>query len=390
MDFIIFLHVFTITNKLLLFLLFFSKRNNSLANKMLALLILLPAFPMVSNYIFYTEDISHFPPSLFLTQAILSFFGPIYFFYCKEMMGISFKRNRKNLLHLLPCIFVILLWINYAISSEIDQQKFMASFLSGDETTLVMVIASAGPTIIVLIYILVAAQWVYKRIKVSKDVFTNLETLKINYIREFIWVMLIELIMLTTAYTFTPVFYVDLVWVPVLGNLMYFYIIYKSYNYGMLFSEKDYKEYKDLYAPLNLYIEETESKKYLKSPLSSAQIDEYAELLTMGFENQDWHLDPELNLNTLSVNSDIPTHYISQIINQKFEKNFFDYVNYYRVEAFKTKLNDPSVEHIKFEELAYMCGFNSKATFQRAFKKHTGMTPSEYRDTEISFSRTGN
>lgn len=390
MDFIIILHVFTITNKLLLFLLFFLKRNNSLANKMLALLILLPAFPIASNYIFYTADISYFPPSLFLTQAILSFFGPIYFFYCKEMMGISFKRNRKKLLHLLPCIFIILLWINYAVSSETEQQKFMESFLSSEEATLEMIIASAVPMLIVLSYILTSALWVYKRIKVFKNVFTNLETLKIKYIQEFIWIMLIELVILMTAYTFTPVFYVDLVWVPILGNLMYFYIIYKSYNYGVLFSEEDYEEYKDLYAPLNLYIEEAESKKYLKSALSSAQMDEYAALLTTGFESQDWHLDPELNLNTLSLKSDIPTHYISQIINQKFEKNFFDYVNFYRVEAFKTKLKDPAFEPIKFEELAYMCGFNSKATFQRAFKKHTGMSPSEYRNSEISSSLVGN
>lgn len=305
------------------------------------------------------------------------------------MMGIPFKYNRKNLLHLLPCVFVLLLWINYAISGEISQQKFVQGFLLGEEATFAMAIASGGAAIIVFVYILITARWVYKRIKISKDIFTNLETLKINYIREFIWVMIIEIVILAIAYTFTPVLYVDLVWVPILGNLMYFYIVYKSYNYGMLFSEKNYKIYKNLYEPLNLYIQESESKKYVKSALSQEQIDEYAVLLTKGFESEHWHLDPELNLNTLSLKSDIPTHYISQIINQKFKKNFFDYVNFYRVEAFKTKLKDSAFEHIKFEELAYMCGFNSKATFQRAFKKHTGITPSEYQHNEISSSLIG-
>lgn len=307
---------------------------------MLALLILLPAFPVLANYIFYTKGILYFPFTLFLSQTIFSFFGPIYFFYCKEMLGIPFEYSRKNLLHLLPFIFLLLLWGNYAISSEVSQQKFVQSFLLGEEATFAMAIASGAATLIVLIYILVSAQLVYKRIKISKDVFTNLETLRINYIREFIWVMIIEIIILTIAYTVTPVLYVDLVWVPILGNVMYFYIIYKSYNYGMLFSEKDYKIYKDLYEPLNLYIEEAESNKYSKSALSLEQMDEYAALLTEGFESQNWHLDPELNLNTLSVKSDIPTHYISQIINQKFEKNFFDYVNFYRVDAFKIKLKD--------------------------------------------------
>ncbi len=357
---------------------------------MLAWLILLPAFPVMANYLFYTKGVFCFPFSLFLSQAIFSFFGPIYLLYCKEMMGIPFKGNRKQLLHLLPCILVLLLWINYAVSGEISQHKFVEGFLLGGEMTFAMVIASGGATLIVFIYILVSAHLVHKRIKISKDIFTNLETLKINYIREFIWVMIIEIIVLAIAYSFTPVLYVDLVWVPILGNTMYFYIIYKSYNYGMLFSEKDYKVYKDLYEPLNLYIEESESNKYLKSALSSTQMDGYAALLKEGFEGKHWHLDPELNLNTLSAKSDIPTHYISQIINQKFKKNFFDYVNFYRVEAFKIMLKDPAFAHIKLEELAYMCGFNSKATFQRAFKKHAGMTPSQYQNSEITSSLAGN
>ena len=357
---------------------------------MLALLILLPAFPVLSNYIFYINDISLFPISLFLSQLIFSFFGPIYFFYCREMMGIPFKHSPKNLIHLLPCIFVILLWINYGISSESEQQKFIQSFLSNEGTNLVMAISSGGATLIVFIYILVSAHLVYKRTKYSKDVFTNLQTLKINYIQEFIWVILLEIITLFIAYMFVPVWDIDLIWVPILGNLMYFYIIYKSYNYGMLFSEQDYILYKNRYTPLNMYMEDIESKKYLGSNLSPEKMDEYAELITQGFENQSWYLDPELNLSMLSVKSAIPTHYISQIINQKFEKNFFDYVNYYRVEAFKVKLKDPNFEHIKFEELAYMCGFNSKATFQRAFKKHTRMTPSEYLNYSIKSSSSGN
>src|SRR5690606_17601982 len=89
---------------------------------------------------------------------------------------------------------------------------------------------------------------------------------------------------------------------------------------------------------------------------------------------------PELNLGLLSEKINIPSHYISQTINQKFEKNFFDYVNSWRVEELKTKLRDDKFSHLKLEELAYICGFNSKAAYQRAIKKHTGMTTTEYRN----------
>src|SRR5690606_30642115 len=111
-----------------------------------------------------------------------------------------------------------------------------------------------------------------------------------------------------------------------------------------------------------------------------------AQRLTDGFVTQRWHLDPELNLSVLSTKSAIPSHYISQVINQKFEKNFFDFVNSYRVDELKIKLTNTALTHLKLEELAYMCGFNSKAAYQRAFKKHTGMTPTDYRHSRSGLS----
>src|SRR5690606_13701216 len=160
-------------------------------------------------------------------------------------------------------------------------------------------------------------------------------------------------------YIFNPVLYVNIVWIPIVSNLMYFYIIYKSYNCGVIFSEKDYESFQEKYIPLNQYIEEGILERYANSVLSEQKLEEYADKLTMGFENEQWYLDPELNLSVLSVKSGISAHYISQTINQCFDKNFFDYVNSYRVESLKIKLKDPTFDYIKLEELAYMCGFNS-------------------------------
>src|SRR5690606_12959090 len=99
-----------------------------------------------------------------------------------------------------------------------------------------------------------------------------------------------------------------------------------------------------------------QSKRYLNSSLSAQKANEYATRLKEGFEKHQWHLDPELNLNLLAEKSGIPAHHISQTINQKFKKNFFDFVNSYRVETLKEKLLQPEFNHIKLEELAYMCG----------------------------------
>lgn len=386
MDWIAFLLIFTIVNKVLLFFLFFFRKNNSLANRLLALIILLPVFPILANYIFYMGDISAFPSWLFSTQLLFSFFGPIFLLYCLEVTGRPFKYNRSKLLHLIPSIFVVLLWVNYAFSGEVTHQKLIDSFVIEKEGGLELIIASAGPLITVLVYILLSARVIYLHRIAFKEVFTNLEGLKINYIREFIQVIIIGMIILAVVYTFNPVLYVNIVWIPLVSNLMYFYIVYKSYNCGVIFSEKDYEDFQKLYIPLNQYIEERKLEKYAGSTLSEQKINEYANSLKEGFENEQWYLDPELNLNVVSVKSGIAAHYISQTINQQFDRNFFDYVNAYRIEELKKKLEDTAFNHIKLEELAYMCGFNSKAAYQRAFKKHTNMTPTEYKNIRSELS----
>ncbi|MFK7979943.1 MAG: helix-turn-helix domain-containing protein [Saprospiraceae bacterium] len=91
------------------------------------------------------------------------------------------------------------------------------------------------------------------------------------------------------------------------------------------------------------------------------------------------HLEPELTLAQLSKQIKIPTHYLSQVINEKLACNFLDFVNRYRIEDAKQKLTDAKYSHYTIISIAYEAGFNAKSTFYAAFKKQTGMTPSQYR-----------
>jgi AraC-like DNA-binding protein len=70
--------------------------------------------------------------------------------------------------------------------------------------------------------------------------------------------------------------------------------------------------------------------------------------------------------------------YLSQLINKKSEKNFRDFINQFRIEEFKKRARDPDSKNYTLLSIAYECGFNSKATFNRVFKNHTGITPSTF------------
>ena len=381
MDWILFLIVFTLVNKLLIFSLFWFKKNNSTANKLLSLLILFSAIPILSNYIIYSGGVQQFPHFIFIYQIFANMVGPAFFFYCMEMIGRPFVLNRNKLLHLIPAIFPLIFWIDFLYLPALERQEFVANYLNADSLNWRMIIASITPPLFALPYFLIASRQVYKYTSTVKKVYTDVEKLKTKYIREFVSLMLAELLALFVLYAFCPVKDVEMIWLPILNNIYYFYVVYKAYNYSVIFSEKDYQEYLKLYSPLTEYIEEKKQGKYTSSILSDEKIIEYSTKLKQGFIEERWYLEPELNLRTLSQKSGIPAHYISQVINQQFGMSFFDYVNSCRVEELKRNLLDISKDNITIEGLAYMSGFNSKAAFQRAFKKHIGMSPKEYRKT---------
>ncbi len=96
-------------------------------------------------------------------------------------------------------------------------------------------------------------------------------------------------------------------------------------------------------------------------------------------EEEKLFLEPELHIEDLAIKLKIQTHHLSKLLNNQLDKNFFEYINEYRVEEFKKLVADPKNKNISILGLAMDAGFNSKATFYRFFKNSTGLTPSEFK-----------
>ncbi len=92
-------------------------------------------------------------------------------------------------------------------------------------------------------------------------------------------------------------------------------------------------------------------------------------------------LNPGLNLAAMSAATGFTQKTISSVLNQHLQKSFNEFVNEYRVNAFKEKMLEPSMNNLTIAGIAAACGFNSQATFQRTFKELTGKSPSEFRKT---------
>ncbi len=75
----------------------------------------------------------------------------------------------------------------------------------------------------------------------------------------------------------------------------------------------------------------------------------------------------------------MPSYQLSQVINIGFQQNYYDLINSLRIAEAKRMISTPSTQNLKIIAIAYDVGFNSKSTFNAAFKKHAGMTPTQYK-----------
>jgi ligand-binding sensor domain-containing protein/AraC-like DNA-binding protein len=125
--------------------------------------------------------------------------------------------------------------------------------------------------------------------------------------------------------------------------------------------------------------DETGEKKYKTSALLPETVETVLPRLMLLMEQEKIYLDADLTLYKLAKQLNVHYNHLSQIINEKLKHSFNDFINSYRIEEARKKLENPGESKKTILEIAYETGFYSKSVFNTAFKKFTGMTPSEFR-----------
>ncbi|MFS4466339.1 helix-turn-helix domain-containing protein [Maribacter sp. 2210JD10-5] len=123
-----------------------------------------------------------------------------------------------------------------------------------------------------------------------------------------------------------------------------------------------------------------------KATVSISNENAYFKELSRLLEKEHIYRDAELSLSSLSERLNISVTYLSQLVNTISNQNFSDYINQYRVRDAELKLTDPKFSNYTILGIGLEAGFNSKSAFYSAFKKHTGLTPSEYREKRLILS----
>jgi AraC-like DNA-binding protein len=119
--------------------------------------------------------------------------------------------------------------------------------------------------------------------------------------------------------------------------------------------------------------------KYSRSGLRDDSAQYYLDKLNKLMASERHYLESDLSLQSLAEHLKMSPHHLSQVLNEKLKMNFYDYINHQRVNHAKHLLVQEPQKSIT--DIAFESGYNSKNSFNNAFKRHAGMTPSEYRRT---------
>lgn len=136
-----------------------------------------------------------------------------------------------------------------------------------------------------------------------------------------------------------------------------------------------------------LLVSETLNTKIVSTEKESFEVPKSAEIISQieyvkkyVLQNKSY-LEPSLTIQELSRQVNIPVRDLSVLINHHMNQHFFDFINEYRIQDAMQILKDSSKSKLTILEILYVVGFNSKSSFNTAFKKHTNQTPTEFRNS---------
>ena len=318
-------------------LLIFSYRTAT--NNLLAGIILLFTISLLYYVAFWTKLADQLPFGFSVILGSTYLMTPLLYFYIRS------EKNevRYDKIQLLPFALYLLYYL-------------FASSLGIDSTT--RFIQEVIQILYMVVYVLIMFIWI------KRNTETNQESRKAPLLKR-------QILSSYAGYVLSFASYYLLVWFNLL-KIEYDYII--SLTAAVFIYYVGYKGLKD--AILTKKLNKT---KYDRSSLSTSAAKSIMSKIKSHFSAQKPYLDSDLRLEDIARQLSLSTHHISQSVNMIEKINFSDFVNKYRLEEAVEILCIPENRTKKLIDIAYQTGFNNKSSFNNAFKKLKGMSPSEYR-----------
>lgn len=367
-----FFYLLGTVNALFFAFLIFSRSNRKRSDVILGVWLVFLSLQLVIPFI-YMSNIKALGYMIGYESTLLAL-HPI-FLYNYALTLTNEKRKLKSiLLSFIPALMVALSMVGFVEMSSTE--KF--NMVTKETLPPLSVFPSFILSMTVIVWFMVAAFRVLKKHKKQiLQVYSYRDDVDLLWLRRLtvsFAIILASDLALGILFIFinVPMPFADFFFYTML-TIFIFLLGYFGYQQGNIFR----------FEPLNIAREAHESQAKEESHDQKAEIpvinEADAQKLSALMKEEQPFLESSLTINDLSRMMDMPPHQLSRVINRHFGMNFFEYVNQYRIEYFKRLAVDPKYQHYSLLGLGLECGFNSKSSFNRVFKEHTGLTPGAVR-----------
>jgi len=292
--------------------------------------------------------------------------GPVFYFYVKSLTGAKFS-VQKTLLHFIPGISYLIFSLAIYLSANMGWYDYYAS---GRDPDLDLWYQLSG-FLHMFAYFLITLPIYLKYRLVSVQNFSYAESILYRWLLKFIVLLLAIMVLRITFFILNPEWgeFGSKFWYYVSFSILVYYISFSGYAHSIRRESLGFPEF-----PADM---DDLPNSFAKEPHRDVDL-LLAENIKKHLEENKLYTHPDLTLQQLADHLSVTPKQVSAAINQGFSMNFNDLINQYRTRAVQEKIKAGEHEKKSLLGLALDCGFNSKSTFNRAFKKHTGKTPKEF------------
>jgi AraC-like DNA-binding protein len=352
-------------------MLLFTKNVRTLSDKILQYWLLVLFLHISANLLEFMGYYQKYPHLIGSSSSLVFLYGPLLYFYTRTYVSDSFKFRKVHLLHLIPFLVYNLALLPFYTQSA-DYKLYYYNEVLTRNPPPEIVVSLVAKTLSIPVYLIWILVLLRKHRKNITRYLSNLEKVDLRWLQYLVWSMVA-----VTAFIWgSAVVQVRTNFVNAFHTEQYIFSAATLWVLGLGY-------YGLRQTPVFTDVSQTDQPKNTtatspRSNMDLTEVEQYKESLFKYMEQEQPYLQSKLTLNQLADEVKIPAHMLSQLLNGAMDQNFFHFINHYRVEEVKKRLQNPKYKNLTILGIALECGFSSKAAFNRIFKLHTGVTPSEY------------
>lgn len=389
------IHIIGSIQGLFLFILLVMRKENKLANKILAFLLFMITLHLATAFFHTNNDRINDLLAIGRSDMFIFFYGPLIAFYTLFLTGFRQKPRPGHFFHLTPAIVLLLLVLSSIFGT--DTSPFQLWEENNPYLLRLWYVIHLSALIHLFSYLIYGVIVVYKYKKQLSSYFSNSGKVRL------LWLELLLSGMMFISFFAILQFFINLFhdpegilqWIISLSIVLLVFIMgyFTNKQPDILDDLKDMNQFLASADDTDVHRQEREAyestgqedkkAKYERNRLDEAEERSNLDKLLKYVEGNKPYLEAELNLKQLSEEVGIPAHQLSMLLSIYLQQNFYTFINKYRIEEAKMRLGAKDSRDHNILTIAFETGFNSKSTFNAVFKKFVGITPSEYRTMSL-------